>query len=119
MRQAEHLNVRSSLAKPAVQVKAHRRDITRLEAQGDILLSGDEEGRLTLLMFEKKRQGHRESVTLKQRWSKQSESFKPVMSIAVDRQKGIALIGGGPTAQLSILSLDSGSVIHRLSLEEK
>lgn len=110
IRQAEVLNVRSSLAKSAASFKAHERDITRLDAQGDSVLSGSEEGRLSLLTLQES-----DVPALQQRWSLQREEMKPIMSVSLDLEHKRALIGGGRAPQLWMVSLTNGAVTQHLS----
>lgn len=98
------------LSSPAVSFLAHKRDITSLDVSGSLVVSGSEEGRVTLLELSSK---DGEQVSFKRLWSYQAEELKPVMTVAIDRERAKVLVGGGKRATLTLLSLEQGESLLR------
>lgn len=70
------------------KLRAHNKDITRLVYRDGLILTGSEEGSVSLI--EVSSQG-----ALSLRWRHDSDALKPVMSLALDIKRQRALIGGG------------------------
>lgn len=73
---------------PHHQYRAHQKDITRLSYHESLILSGSEEGSITLLKLSP--EGH-----LSLEWTLSSSPIKPVLSVLIDPRARRALIGGG------------------------
>ena len=70
------------------QYRAHQKDITRLSYHGSLILSGSEEGSITLLKLSSEGR-------LSLEWTLPSSPIKPVLSVLIDPRAQRALIGGG------------------------
>ena len=80
---------RQGVPPPAhAQYQAHQKDITRLTHHDNLVLSGSEEGSVTLLRLTPKGE-------LKHQWTQVSPQVKPVLSLMIDSKHQRALIGGG------------------------
>ena len=71
--------------------RAHDKDITRLSYHAGLILSGSEDGSVTLLKL-------KSSGLLQPQWTVRSPVIKPVLSLIIDQQGKRALIGGGSRA---------------------
>ena len=88
-------------------LRAHDGDLTRLVTHQDLVLTGSEDGRVTLSQVTK---GSENKVFLKQRWSRLSPQLKPILSLAFDPDQQRVLVGGGQQAQLWSFVIQQPSV---------
>ena len=74
--------------RPHASVSVHARNITSVACREGLILSGSEDGSISLTELTA-------SGELKIRWRAASQALKPVLSVALDLERQRALIGGG------------------------
>ena len=105
---------RAQLASPVSSVKLHERDITSLALTETSVITGSEGGRVSSASILTDREAKR---LIKREWSFQSDELKPVLSVALDNENGHVIVGGGPMAKLTLISLSQGRPQFTLNLE--
>lgn len=86
--------------KAKAELKVHSKNITQVTSYGDLILSGDDSGKLSLSRWDE------EYGTLQRVWQFQDQNLAPIRALVINPQQGQILLGGGTKKQLYVYSLN-------------